>query len=78
MMMRNRLAMNNTELMKKILRRGFVIDKRILPNEITNEMVVESASGEKLRFNIYGDNKVKVNIIEIDKCWKCDFARHSP
>lgn len=62
-MMQSRPAMNNTELMKKILLRGFVVNRKVLPAEITNEMIVETISGEKLRFNIYGGNKVLFSII---------------
>lgn len=53
LMMENRPLTNNTETMSKLLRRNFVVNRRILPNEIINEMVVDTVSGEKLRFNIY-------------------------
>lgn len=54
LMMENRQTANNTDAMKALLRRGFVVNRRILPGNITNEMVVDSLSGDKLRFNIYG------------------------
>lgn len=57
--MENRLLMNNTEMWSKVLRRSFVVNRRILPSDITNELVVGTVSGEKLRFNIY--NKVLYN-----------------
>lgn len=53
MMMENRLMTNSTEIMTRLLRRSFVVNRRILPADITNELVVDTISGEKLRFNIY-------------------------
>ncbi|XP_046460132.1 protein sll1483-like [Daphnia pulex] len=53
MMMANRPMTNSTEAMMKLLRRSFVVSRRIMPSDITNEMVVDTISGEKLRFNIY-------------------------
>jgi hypothetical protein len=52
-MMANRPMTNSTEAMMKLLRRSFVVSRRIMPSDITNEMVVDTISGEKLRFNIY-------------------------
>jgi len=53
MMMENRPMTNSTEMMAKLLRRSFVVNRRITPSDITNEMVIDTISGEKLRFNIY-------------------------
>uniref|UniRef100_A0A0P6E5M4 FAS1 domain-containing protein n=1 Tax=Daphnia magna TaxID=35525 RepID=A0A0P6E5M4_9CRUS len=53
MMMHNRPMTNNTEIMPKLLRRSFVVNRRIMPDDITNEMVIDTISGDQLRFNIY-------------------------
>lgn len=51
--MNNRQMQDNNELMMKILRRSFVINRKLMPSEITNELVIDNFAGEKLRFNIY-------------------------
>ena len=55
------LTTSNAEAVSKLLKRSFIASSRILPEDITNEMIVDTISGEKLRFNIY--NTVYIYII---------------
>jgi hypothetical protein len=50
----NRWTKNMThDMMVKVLGRLVVPHRKLLPTEVRNEMMVETASQEKLRLNIY-------------------------
>ncbi|EFX69557.1 hypothetical protein DAPPUDRAFT_328996 [Daphnia pulex] len=50
----NRWTRNLThDMMVKVLGRLFVLHRKLLPTDVRNEMMVETASQEKLRLNIY-------------------------
>lgn len=41
------------EMKRKMLTRLFVINRKILPTDFKNDMIVQAVSGEKLRLNVY-------------------------
>lgn len=40
-------------MMVKVLGRLFVLHRKLMPTDVRNEMMVDTASREKLRLNIY-------------------------
>ena len=40
-------------MMVKVLGRLFVLQRKLMPTEVRNEMMLDTASREKLRLNIY-------------------------
>ena len=61
-------------MMQKMLGRVFVLHKKILPNDIKNEMIVETMSGEKLRLNVYPTVKLLLNYVS---CISYNYNSHS-
>ena len=41
------------DMMVKLLSRLFVLHRKLLPTDVRNEMMIETASQEKIRLNIY-------------------------
>lgn len=75
-MMDNRPMANNADILSKLLRRSFVVNRRILPTDITNEMVIDTISGDKLRFNIYNTvSYIIFYVREIKNCYHLLFLQ---
>ena len=55
------------EMMQKLLGRAFVLHRKILPDDIKNEMIVSTMSGEKLRLNVYPRVNINDKLCNLNK-----------